>query len=92
MNPVVSEQGPVADSCEHVNGDDFVLGCCTMLSGGSLPTSSPIITLMLEAVQTSETSVNSYQSTRHYNPEDGHLHTRSRENLKSHKLMDLRVL
>jgi hypothetical protein len=25
---------------------------------------------MMEAVQTSETQVNSYQSTRHYNPED----------------------
>jgi hypothetical protein len=29
---------------------------------------------MMEAVQTSETSVNFYQSTRRYNPEDGHLH------------------
>jgi hypothetical protein len=28
---------------------------------------------MMEAVQTSETSVNSYQSTRRYNPEDSHL-------------------
>jgi hypothetical protein len=28
------------------------------------------IALMMEAVQTSETSVNSYQSTRRYNPED----------------------
>jgi hypothetical protein len=32
-----------------------------------------IIALMMEAVQTSETSVNSNQSTRRYNPEDGHL-------------------
>jgi hypothetical protein len=30
--------------------------------------------LMTEAVQTSETVVNSYQSTRRYNPEDSHLH------------------
>jgi hypothetical protein len=29
--------------------------------------------LMMEAVRTSETSVNSYQSTWRYNPEDGHL-------------------
>jgi hypothetical protein len=28
---------------------------------------------MSEAVQTSETLVNWYQSTRRYNPEDGHL-------------------
>jgi hypothetical protein len=32
---------------------------------------------------TSETSVNVYQTTRRYNPEDSHLHTRRRENLKS---------
>jgi hypothetical protein len=25
-----------------------------------------------------------HQSTRHYNPEDSHLHTRRRENLKSY--------
>jgi hypothetical protein len=28
--------------------------------------------LMMEAVQTSETLVNSYQSTRHYNSKDSH--------------------
>jgi hypothetical protein len=33
-----------------------------------------LIALMMEAVQTSETSVNSHQSTRRYNPEDSHLH------------------
>jgi hypothetical protein len=30
--------------------------------------------LMMEAVRTSETLVNSYQSTRGYNPEDSHHH------------------
>jgi hypothetical protein len=30
--------------------------------------------LMMEAVQTSETLVNSYQCTRRYNPEDSHFH------------------
>jgi hypothetical protein len=29
---------------------------------------------MMEAVRTSETSVNSHQSTRSYNPEGSHLH------------------
>jgi hypothetical protein len=43
-----------------------------------------MITLMMEAVRTSETSVNSYQSTRRYNPEDGHLHSHRCENLKSY--------
>jgi hypothetical protein len=38
-----------------------------------LCSSCELIALMMEAVQTSETSVNSYQSTRRYNPQDGHL-------------------
>jgi hypothetical protein len=42
--------------------------------------------LMMEAASTSETSVNVYQTTRPNNPEDSHLHTRRRENLKSHLL------
>jgi hypothetical protein len=43
------------------------------------------IALMMEAANTSETSVNFYQTTRHNNPEESHLHTRCRENIKSHK-------
>jgi hypothetical protein len=44
--------------------------------------------LMMEAVQTSETSVNSHQSTRRYNLEDdSHLPSHRRENLKSHKVI-----
>jgi hypothetical protein len=42
--------------------------------------------LMMEATITSETSVNFYQTTLRKNPEDSHLHTRRRENLKSHKI------
>jgi hypothetical protein len=38
----------------------------------------------LEAASTPETSVNFYQTTRSYNPEDINLHNRHRENLKSH--------
>jgi hypothetical protein len=41
---------------------------------------------MMGAVQTTETSVNSYQSTRRYNPEDSRLHTHRRENLKSYSV------
>jgi hypothetical protein len=41
---------------------------------------------MMEAARTSETSVDNY-FTRLYIPEDSELHTRRRENLKSH--MDL---
>jgi hypothetical protein len=40
--------------------------------------------MMMEAVRTSETSVNFNVSTWRYIPEDSTLHTRGRENLKSH--------
>jgi hypothetical protein len=43
---------------------------------------------MMEAESTSETSVNFYQNTRRNNPEDSYLHTRRRENLKSHIVID----
>jgi hypothetical protein len=36
----------------------------------------------MEAVQTTETSVNSHQSTDRCNPEDSHLHSQRCENLK----------
>jgi hypothetical protein len=39
---------------------------------------------MMEAARTSETLVNLYQTTRRYNPEDSHLRTPRRENLKSY--------
>jgi hypothetical protein len=38
--------------------------------------------LKLKAVSTSETSVNVWQTTRLYNPEDSHRHFRCRENLE----------
>jgi hypothetical protein len=43
---------------------------------------SAMIALMMEAGSTCETPVNLYQTTRRYNPDDSHLHTRRRENLK----------
>jgi hypothetical protein len=42
-----------------------------------------LIALLMEAANSSETSVNFYQTTRRYNPEDSHLRTHRRENLKS---------
>jgi hypothetical protein len=39
---------------------------------------------MMEAVQTSETLANLYQPARRYNPQDSHLHTHRRQNLKSY--------
>jgi hypothetical protein len=43
-----------------------------------------IIALMMEAASGSETTVNSYQTTRRNNPEDSHLHTLRCQNLKCH--------
>jgi hypothetical protein len=45
---------------------------------------SGIIALMMEAANTSETSVNFYQTAWRNDTEDSHVHTRRRENLKSH--------
>jgi hypothetical protein len=42
-----------------------------------------IISLMMEAASTSETSANFYQTARHYNPKDSHLHARRHGKLKS---------
>jgi hypothetical protein len=41
---------------------------------------------MMEAARTSETLVNFYQTTRCYDPEDNHLRTHPRENLKSYEV------
>jgi hypothetical protein len=46
-----------------------------------------LIALMMEATRTSETLVNFYQTTRRNNPEGSDLHTRRRENLKSHQML-----
>jgi hypothetical protein len=44
-----------------------------------------VIILMMEAVSTSKTLVNVYQTTRLNIPENSHFHTRLRENLKYHQ-------
>jgi hypothetical protein len=49
--------------------------------------SASIIALMMEAASTSETSVSFYQTTRRNIPEDRHLLTHRRENLKSHLIL-----
>jgi hypothetical protein len=45
-----------------------------------------VIVLVMEAVRTSETSVNFNVTTRRYIPENSKLHIRCLENLKSHML------
>jgi hypothetical protein len=56
----------------------------TALQPRRQPSSYSPIALMMEAVRTSETLVNFYQTTRRYNPEDSNLRTHRRENLKSY--------
>jgi hypothetical protein len=48
--------------------------------------------LIMEEVRTSETLVNINLTARQYMPEDSKLHTRRRENLKSHTLIMFRVI
>jgi hypothetical protein len=44
-----------------------------------------MIALLMEAVQTAETLLNSHQYRyNRYNPEDSHLHSHCRENLESY--------
>jgi cobalamin synthase len=52
---------------------------------------SMIIALMMEAARTSEMLVNFYHTTRRYNPEDSHLRTHHRENLKSYLICYLLI-
>jgi hypothetical protein len=73
---------------ERYNEDGCLLICSTVYSGRSLLTSRftiirALITLVMEAVSTSKTLVDLYQTVQHYNPEDSHLHTHRREDLKS---------
>jgi hypothetical protein len=58
-----------------------------MLTDVSEVRTASIIRAMMETVHTSETSVNIYLTTRQYIPEDCKLHTRRRENLKSHIIL-----
>jgi hypothetical protein len=46
-----------------------------------------VVALTMEAVSSTEASVNFNQTTRCNKAEDSHLHTRSRENLKSRSLL-----
>lgn len=50
------------------------------------------ITLIMELVCSSETSVDIHQTKRRYDPKDSHLHTLHRENLKAHPVIIQRLI
>jgi hypothetical protein len=51
-----------------------------------------MIALMMETASIFEALVNFYQTTQRYNPEDSHLRTRRRENLKSYATLQVFLL
>jgi hypothetical protein len=51
-----------------------------------------MITLMTQAANTSETSVNFYEPTRRATPQGCHVHTRRRYSLKSHSVQITMIL
>jgi hypothetical protein len=60
-----------------------VAPCSSQVLAASIITAT-VIALMMESARTSEPLVNFSQTTRRYNPEDSHLRTHRRENLKSY--------
>jgi hypothetical protein len=69
----VQSIGQLSPLDSYITSDPFALGS--------------LIALMMEAARTSETSIDMHLRTRQYIPEDSELHTRHRENLKSHMML-----
>jgi hypothetical protein len=67
-------------SCSLVHFDRCFEGAYCLHHQGD----EQLVALMMEAISISETSVNIYQKTQRSLPEYSHLHTCSRQNLKSH--------
>jgi DNA-binding Lrp family transcriptional regulator len=65
-------------SLAEITNDSVFIAACTANAN---------ICLMMEAVSTTETVVNFYQTTWRSIPEDIHLHTRRREKLKYHHIL-----
>jgi hypothetical protein len=78
--------------CSLIEGKGGFGGVFCLHHQGDHRSEYVIIAVMIEATSTSETKVNFYQTTRCYNPEDSHLHTHRRENIKSYMKMLLLLL
>jgi hypothetical protein len=86
------KSGTVSGSRGSEYDDDCLLGCCAVSSGRILPTfQRAIIALIMEAVRTSETSVNFYETTRCSISGGCYIITRCREKLKFHTNYDIWV-
>jgi hypothetical protein len=66
------------------NGCSYFLELNIYTVGFEFLTAVSIIAVMMEAARTYVTLVIFYQTTRRYNPEDSHLRTHRRDNLKSY--------
>jgi hypothetical protein len=66
--------------------DYYLVGCCAVQSGRNWPMSQ-----VMDAVNTSETSISFYQITRRKILQNSHLQIRRRKNLKCHLKMRLSV-
>jgi hypothetical protein len=80
------EQGDEKDArenCPHLSPLPSSIGPACSYFSTRFFSLGLLIVLTMKAARTSETSVNFYQTTRHYNPEGSHLRTHRCENLKS---------
>jgi hypothetical protein len=66
--------------------DGCLLGCSAVYSGRSLPMFQRSLLPPSSARYSPDPS---YQTPRRYNPEDSHLRTHRRENLKSYVVMEV---
>jgi hypothetical protein len=83
---LVREVNAVLGSHSGAYEDGCFLGCYAVWSSSAAASviRTASTALMMEAAVATETSVNLYQTTRHNNPEDSHLHAFPLENLKYH--------